>query len=359
MDTGVYEKLRQHLDKHPSGAPESPEIIEILSELFTPDEARVASVTPFMPQTTASIAGKSGFGETEVKKRLESLADKGLVYSREKEGEWGYALLPIMPGIFEFPYMKVPKDEKMKRLSGLWERYLLNHAKSISDAGTPFARVIAIQEEVEDEPRVLTYEKVYELIDEAKVTGIAICACRNAFENCKAPLEACMLFDDTCTYLVERGYARYISKEEMKEKLREFDDIGLVHNVNNSQDKLQFICNCCPCCCGFLRSVIELEVPSFLASSGFLPLLEEDRCTGCAICEERCPVGAVEVVDELPVIDVKRCIGCGLCVTGCTSDALELVRREDAPATPASVKEMGLESLRRKGKLEEFLEVLR
>ena len=56
----VYEELRLHLDKHPSGAPEAPEIIEILSELFTPEEARIATVTPFMPQSPDVIAGRVG-----------------------------------------------------------------------------------------------------------------------------------------------------------------------------------------------------------------------------------------------------------------------------------------------------------
>jgi electron transport complex protein RnfB len=354
----VYEQLRQQLDKHPSGAPPAPEIIEILSELFTEDEAKVASFTPFLPQAAAVIGGYASMSAEDAGRLLESLADKGLIFAREKNGEWGYALLPIMPGIFEFPYMKAPKDEKMKRLSGLWEKYLLQHSSGINEAGTPFARVVPIQEEVDSEPRILTYEKVYELIDEATVLGLAVCACRNAFEHCDGPLEACMLFDETCKYLVDRGFGRYITKEEMKQKLREFDVAGLVHNVNNSQDKLQFVCNCCRCCCGFLR-MARLGTKGFLATSGFIPVLDEELCSGCAVCEERCPMEAIEVVDEVPVLDEDKCIGCGLCVTGCDTDAFELARREEMPVTPLSMKEMGVESLRQRGKLEDFLKVIK
>jgi ferredoxin len=97
----------------------------------------------------------------------------------------------------------------------------------------------------------------------------------------------------------------------------------------------------------------------FLATSGFLPALDEDLCTGCGTCEQRCPVMAIEVVDDMAVITEGRCIGCGLCVTGCDTDALSLVRREEPPETPRSMKEMGVESLRRKGKLEDFLGVLK
>ena len=354
----IYEELRSHLDKTPTGAPEAPEILEILSILFTPEEAKVAAAMPFLPMTAGRIAERAGVPADDAKERLESLADKGLAYAREKEGEWGYALLPVMPGIFEFPFMKGVKDETLERLAGLWDDYLKRVAR-VSPEAIPIARVIPIQDEIESEPQVLTYEKVYQLIDEAEILGLAHCACRTAFANCDAPLEACMLFDDTCRYLVDRGFARYISKEEMKRKLKEFDEIGLVHNVNNSQDKLQFICNCCPCCCGFMRSIIELKIPNFLATSGFLASVDEELCNGCAVCEDRCPLDAIEVIDEVAQVDTDRCIGCGICVSGCDTDALELVRREDMPETPETMREFGIKALQNKGKLEEFIEINR
>ena len=38
----IYQKLREKLNAHPSGAPELPEIFEILRILFTPEEAELA-----------------------------------------------------------------------------------------------------------------------------------------------------------------------------------------------------------------------------------------------------------------------------------------------------------------------------
>ena len=351
----LYEELRKHLDKHPSGAVEAPELKEILSTLFTPQEAKVALGCPFLPKPAHEIARRAGVTEEEARERLESMADKGLVYAREKDGEWGYALLPIMPGIFEFPYMKGTKDETLERLAVLWERYLAKHALDMKRADVAFARVVPIQEEIESEPRVLTYEMVYKMIDDAKVVGISHCACRNAFANCDGPLEACMVFDETCRYLVERGFARYIEKDEMKRLLREFDELGLVHNVNNSQDKLQFICNCCSCCCGFLRVAKAMGAKGFLATSGFMPRVDEELCTGCAVCEERCPMDAIAVEDGVPVIDASTCIGCGLCASGCDTGAMEMHRREEVPETPESMRELGAKVLLSRGKLEEFI----
>ena len=355
----AYEQLRQNLDTHVSGCPPAPEIDEILRILFSEDEALLANGLTFMPHTADEVAEKAGVPTQGAGEVLERLADRGVATSRDKAGIRVYTLLPIMPGLFEVPYMKGEKDEMNQRLAPLWQRYMPILGAQLGVPEMAISRIVPIQEEVENEPGVLTYEMLYGLIDNARVVGIAHCACREAEEKCDAEREACMIFDTQCDMLVERGFARYLTKDEMKEKLREFDKAGLVHNVNNSQDKLQFICNCCRCCCGFLRSVAQLNLTGFLATSGFLPSLAEDDCSGCAVCEDRCPVSAIELVDELPAIDEARCIGCGLCVTGCDTGALALVRREVVPETPRSMKDMGVESLRRKGTLEDFLKVLK
>jgi DNA-binding Lrp family transcriptional regulator len=227
-DEEIYEKLRQVLDKHPTGCVSSPEIYEILKILFTEEEAKVAICMNFVPKSVKWISERAGIPEEEVKIRLESLADKGIIYAREKEGEWRYALLPVMPGIFEFPYMKGKKTELLEKLTPLWKSYLPKLSKEFGTSSTSFSRIIPIQEEIKNIPGILTYEMVYELIDKAKTTGIAHCACREVEEKCDAPRESCMIFDETCDFLVKRGFARYITKEEMKEKLKEFDKIGLV-----------------------------------------------------------------------------------------------------------------------------------
>jgi Fe-S-cluster-containing hydrogenase component 2 len=68
-------------------------------------------------------------------------------------------------------------------------------------------------------------------------------------------------------------------------------------------------------------------------------------------------MGAIEVVDEVAQVDTDRCIGCGVCVSGCDTDAVELVRREEAPVPPATMREFGIKTLQNKGKLAEFIEI--
>ncbi len=359
MPEDVYEKLRELLDRHLTGCPPSPEILGILKLLFTEKEAEVALGLGFRPFPAPDIARRAGVNTEDAARLLESLADKGIVFARRKNGEWGYALPPLMPGIFEFPFMKGVHDETIRDLIPLWQKYLPELIRKFGSFSTSFSRIIPIQEEVESEPGILTYEKIYELIDQADVVGIAHCACRELEEKCDAPREACMLFDQTCTFLVERGFARYMTKDEMKRKLREFDEAGLVHQVNNARTGLTFICNCCRCCCGLLRAYTEFGNPDVLASSGFLPVVDADLCTGCGVCEEeRCTMGAIELLDKTAVVDPDLCIGCGLCATGCTSEAIKMERKEEPAVPPATNVDMAMAILKDKQKLERFMECM-
>lgn len=352
----VYKALQELLDKDATGCPPAPEIDEILRILFTEEEARVALGLGFRPFPLETVAQKAGVEPSEAQRHLDALARKCLVFAKQKNGTWQYALQPVMPGLFEFPYIKGQASETLDRLAPLWNEYMKRFGKGFGSPSMPFARVLPIQEEIQSEPGVLPYEKVYAMIDQARVVGIGHCACRRTMQKCDAPREACMMFDDTCDFLVERGFGRYLTKEEMKKKFREFDEHGLIHQVNNSQDKLSFICNCCRCCCELLQALTKLENPHVMSTSGFLPCLVPDSCTGCGICaEERCPMGAIELPDGLPQVNETRCIGCGLCVTGCPEQALKLVRRKQPPVPAPTIRDMNMTILKEKGKLEAFL----
>ena len=56
------------------------------------------------------------------------------------------------------------------------------------------------------------------------------------------------------------------------------------------------------------------------------PRVRRERCTGCALCRESCPVGAVAVINDKSYVDEKLCIRCYCCHEACAYDAVELRR---------------------------------
>ncbi len=66
---------------------------------------------------------------------------------------------------------------------------------------------------------------------------------------------------------------------------------------------------------------------------------EPDQCVSCDLCEENCPVGAIEVGDDGVEVDAIVCVGCSTCVQVCPRDVLRFyeVRFEDGKPVPSPV----------------------
>ena len=356
----IYERLREILDSHPTTAPKAKSIDEILRTLFTPEEAALAVNMSYKTKSVSSIAKAAGLSESKVTQNLESMANKGIIQFRKKEGEKFYGLLPLIPGVFEFPFMKGGGTPMHKRLGQLWEEYH-HDALGVSFAGqpTPLMRVVAVEKAITAQDRVHPYEEVKNFINDANYIALAKCACRVSVAKCDKPKEVCLIFGETGEFLVERGFAHQIGKEEGMKVLDLAEEAGLVHTSNNSADRAGMICNCCPCCCTVLRGRTQLKHPHAFEPSRFEAHVNGEECTGCSVCvDERCPMKAIEIKDDVAVVNVEECIGCGLCVTGCPTGAIELVERKQIPSIPATIMEMGAKVLQEKGRLDAFLKIM-
>jgi MinD superfamily P-loop ATPase len=84
---------------------------------------------------------------------------------------------------------------------------------------------------------------------------------------------------------------------------------------------LNYMCNCCGCCCGILRGVTDFGIKNSVAVANYVASVDEGSCMGCGLCVERCQVKAVSLGDGVASIDRSMCIGCGLCATGCPVSA--------------------------------------
>lgn len=356
----IYEQLREILDSHPSTAPPGDAIHEILRILFTPQEAAIAVKMNFKPKSSASIAKSSGVSENEAENLLESMADKGVIFSKNKDGKKHYGLVPLIPGVFEFPFMKGGGSPMHDRLAGLWEAY---HHESLgaSFAGnpTPMMRVVAVEKSVTPEDRIHPYEEVKHLIEQSNYVALTKCACRVSVAKCDKPKEVCLIFDGVGEFLVERGFARHISKEEGIKVLDQAEAAGLVHTSNNSADKASVICNCCPCCCTILRGRTQLNHPHAFEPSRFAAFVTSNDCLACGLCaDERCPMQAITIGEDAAFVHEEKCIGCGLCVSTCPSGAMGLIERTHIPSVPATTQDMAVKVLQEKGRLEAFMKVM-
>ena len=357
----VYERLREILDAHPTGAPRSPVFEKIVRMLFTPEEAEILTHMNFSPKPVEAIASDSGVPVAEADRMLGALADRVLVFSREKDGKRSYGLLPTIPGLFEFPFMRGEMTPDLEKLGELWEDYHRDGlGESFAGNPTPVARVVPVEKSVAAPLRVHPYEEVRKIIDSVDFISLGQCACRVTMKRCDKPTETCLFFDAPARFLVEKKYARRITREEAYAVLERAEEEGLVHTSTNTADKVGFICNCCRCCCIILRGMTELKLPHPFSPSGFRAAVKADDCIGCGVCaDDRCPVDAINMKEDLAVVEAGTCIGCGLCVTACPVEAIALVRRDDGPEIPATTREMLGKLLTEKGKLEKFTKIMK
>lgn len=357
----VYEALQEKLNTHAMGAPKRDEFLEILRILFTPEEAELAAHLPFTPQKVTDIAEALGRPVDKVEQLCEQMADKTLLYSYDARGVKMYMLFPSAPGLFEFPIMKnavspgsIP-DVDFGRLGKLWWRYH-DHGWGLEMGNSPTApaRVIPVQQSITADLKVFVYEEVASFVKNAKYVAVSECPCRVSQKKCDAPTDVCMVFGYGAKFLAERGAARLVSTEEAMATLKRAEDAGLVHCASNTRDKVEYICNCCPCCCGILGVITRMTGAVSKPQSNFYSTVVADACTVCGICVDRCPTKAITLGD-VAVIDIDKCIGCGLCVSGCGFDAMALVRKANSVEPPADNKELYMALAVEKGRAEGFV----
>lgn len=355
-----YETLRCMLDAHPSGAPPSPAINGILHLLFTEEEVRVAIHMSFRAKRLPEIARCAGLSEEETQRYLDAMADKGVIVSRPTEKGLGYHLIPTAAGLCEHSLQKAGENPLHARLRDLWKQYRDDGMIiSMTNNTLPMMRVLPIETALPDKSHILHCEAVSNLINASRTIAVYNCGCRTTEQRCGAPIETCFVFDAIADFLVERSFARKITPEEALGILDATERAGLVHIGNNSADKAMSICNCCSCCCLFLRGLLEFGNPHAVAASSYVASVREELCSDCGICSNgRCRVGAIMAGDEKVQIQADKCLGCGLCVSVCPAEAIELKKREMPPETPPTIQDMGLKILTEKGKLNAFMEIL-
>ncbi len=332
----AHEMLAQNLDSSPLGAPQGPELLAIVRELFTPAEAEVAAVLPFRPVTLEKIADQVGLSPEQTQPLLESMAAKGLVYRRRTAKRSYYSLLPMVPGMAEAQFWAMGPGAAKRKMAELFEAYYEpGVGKAFAEAPTPYSRVIPVGRAVANSQEILPYERAEDLIRQHEHMALIDCYCRSQArelgQGCDAPLDVCMIFGSFAEFAVEQGWAQRADEERMLDALARAEEAGLVHVVDNVAENVNFLCNCCGCCCMFLQTITRLKKPGGISQAAYLAVVDVDECVACGECEAVCQVAAIMVDDETAQVDQELCLGCGQCAFVCPNDAVSMARREARP----------------------------
>jgi Pyruvate/2-oxoacid:ferredoxin oxidoreductase delta subunit len=357
----VYVALQERLAKSGEGAPKADELFEILSILFTEEEALVASKMPMLPTTFDDLVKATGMDSGRLTDVLGSMTDKGLVIDIERKSATLYTLAPPVIGFLEFTFMKRNEHLPMKRLAELSETYLTNYlGNEIAGADTERVRVVPyVSAFGEIRTEVVTYEQARELIKNAGSWALTRCFCRRQARllerGCEMPEEdVCMGLGPGADYMIRHGFGREVSIDEMLAKLDETEELGLVHTSDNVQERSVFMCNCCGCCCHILRGIVELNLPKTAAPSSYIAHVDEGECVGCEVCVERCQIGAITDDDGVAKVKLDCCIGCGVCVPTCATNAVTLQKRDSAAEPPRNIMDLFMRRAQEKDRLKNF-----
>jgi electron transport complex protein RnfB len=326
----AYEKLRQRLDDMGTGFPATQNGIEIkiLKRIFTEADAEMFMMLTPMLETPESVAGRLNLPVDDTAKHIENMAKRGLLFRQKKNDVVRYAAVPFVVGIFEFQLNSV--DEALAKDIETYYHEALG--KSFQAWNTPVMRTIPINRELVTEWPIAPYEDVMKIFDDQKKIAVAPCICRTIAKKgdrgCDKPMEACFLFGSHASFYVDNGMGRYITKEEAKDIARNNEAAGLVMQPFNSQ-YVGGMCSCCGDCCGMLRSLKKQSNPAAAVKSNYFACVDEEACSGCETCLDRCQMEAIDIVEEIAIINLKRCIGCGLCVSTCPTDAVRLAKKSE------------------------------
>lgn len=334
MNKAAYRRLAERLDALPNGFPatESGAELRLLAALYTPEEADLAAQLRLTLETPAQLADRVGGDRAKLRQMLKGMARRGLIRAGRAEGGLGFGLLPFVVGIWENQLPRL--DEHLARL---FETYYQEAFAEVLIVDPPVHRVIPVGEAVNLYMEISPFESIVAIIDRAQSWGVTDCICRKELEllgkPCGHPLDVCMAMSESPGAFGASGTFRALTRDEALATLKRAADAGLVHTVSNNQKGIWYICNCCRCGCGILRSMAELGVANVVARSAFVNRVDEDLCVGCGICVERCQFEALEL-DDVVQVDERRCVGCGVCVPACPDGALSLVPRPEDQVMP-------------------------
>lgn len=173
-----------------------------------------------------------------------------------------------------------------------------------------------------------------------------------------------MTFNLSAQSLIKHGHARLVSVEECLDLLDIAYENKLVQFGSNVREKVNFICNCCGCCCEALIAARRFGLLHPVHTTNFLPEVQVSDCVGCGKCVNICPVEAMGIVSandpRMPekkkaLLNEETCLGCGLCKQACQGNHISMKSRFQRVITPLNSVHLAVVMAIDKGKLQNLI----
>ena len=340
----LYKRLATHMEHLTMGYPYTEELLDLLKEMFSPAEAQVAlgipnDLEPLQVVSLEKIAERAELPLQQVTQALESMAARNMLYTAPTaDGPIGYALLQVGYGLPQTFFWKGTQDETTQKMAKLVLKYftvptthkIYGGVRTKSFKYSPANSSIDISMQ-----GVMTNEQIGPIVEAATKIAVAHCPCRMSAKilgrtDCPHSLEVCVKYDEMAEFVINKGLAREISKDEAHQIMTNSEKEGLVHMVDNTQGQIKHTCNCCGHYCWNVGILRRRKIPrDQLMAVYFIRETELDECIGCGACAEICPVDAVKMVDDKPLVDQDWCIGCSVCAIQCPANVISISRRID------------------------------
>ncbi|MBN2039916.1 MAG: 4Fe-4S binding protein [Spirochaetes bacterium] len=331
----IYKELSDRL-----GVWESERFLKILDAMLTPPEAKIC-MELFEPATCPELAEKLGMDQKEVQKKLDVLVDKGMLTRGLTQYAFHTTLLAFHhecvgdTAPFEGPYALT--DE----IKALWADFYYNewsykfmeHIEEMvgkTGKNLPISPAIgALDRSPNIKPEDIMPEEDFKLkIKNAKSRILAPCGCRVSWGyECDKPLMVCFACFDRPRgeyyHNLPGRLLKEVTYEESLEAVKTAEEAGLVHWGD---------CFCCDSCCENLFPITRGKRYDLMTPNRFAAICDEDKCTGCRKCLDRCYFEAIEMrpskndPEKMKAYVIpEACKGCGLCIITCKPNALTYI----------------------------------
>lgn len=77
-----------------------------------------------------------------------------------------------------------------------------------------------------------------------------------------------------------------------------------------------------------IQEVIDTSLNKHVVYEQSLPVLDEDKCIECMLCEKICPYFAIDFKDKI-TFNPDKCFQCGLCIAKCPTGAISFQEMSD------------------------------